>query len=98
MRGQTLENCIVFFDELQNTTEVELETVLTRLGKNARMILAGDIAQNDLGNKSGLSHILRILKNTEGTSLTEFRLCDIIRSGWVRSYLIAKHKMLQKNA
>ena len=92
MRGQTLENCIVFFDELQNTTEVELETVLTRLGKNARMILAGDIAQNDLGNKSGLANILHILKNTEGTSLTEFGIDDIVRSGWVKAYLKAKYK------
>lgn len=93
MRGQTLENCIVFFDELQNTTEVELETVLTRLGKNARMILAGDIAQNDLGGKSGLSNILCILRNTGGTALTEFGIDDIVRSGWVKAYLKAKYKM-----
>lgn len=93
MRGQTLENCIVFFDELQNTTEVELETVLTRLGKNARMILAGDIHQNDLGNKSGLSNVLRILRSTEGTSLTEFGIDDIVRSGWVKAYLKAKYKV-----
>lgn len=92
MRGQTLENCIVFFDELQNTTEVELETVLTRLGKNARMILAGDIAQNDLGSKSGLSSVLRTLRNTEGTALTEFGIDDIVRSGWVKAYLKAKYK------
>ena len=98
LRGTTFENCIVIFDEMQNATEVELETVLTRLGKNARMICIGDTMQNDLGSKSGLARLMPVLKRTEGTAFVEFGLGDIVRSGWVRSYLIAKHKMLQKNA
>lgn len=98
LRGTTFENCIVVFDEFQNATEVEMETVLTRLGKNARMICIGDTMQNDLGSKSGISKIVPVLKRTEGTSFIEFGLDDIVRSGWVKSYLIAKHKLLQKNA
>lgn len=98
LRGTTFENCIVVFDEMQNATEVELETVLTRLGKNARMLCIGDTMQNDLGSKSGLVKLLPVLKRTEGTAFVEFGLNDIVRSGWVRSYLIAKHKMLQKSA
>lgn len=92
LRGSTFENCVIVFDELQNATEVELETVLTRLGKNARMICIGDFLQNDLGSKSGLVKVLPILRKTEGTAFVEFGIEDIVRSGWVKNYLTAKHR------
>src|SRR5574338_1152791 len=92
MRGQTFENCITLFDESQNTTEVEFDTILTRIGKNCRLIFAGDTKQNDLGS-SALSKALPILRATEGTAITEFRVEDIVRSGWVTSYLTAKYKI-----
>lgn len=97
LRGTTFENCIVVVDEVQNMTEVELETVLTRLGRNSRLIAIGDhYNQNDLGSKSGFGKILPILKHTPNTVVIEFGLEDIVRSGWVKNFVIAKYKSAQR--
>lgn len=91
LRGVTFDNAIVVLDECQDTTAVEFETVLTRLGKDSRMLVVGDIWQNDLGSKSGFNEVLGTLKKTEGVAVVEFGLQDIVRSGFVKNYLIAKH-------
>lgn len=91
LRGVTFDNAIVILDECQDTTAVEFETVLTRLGKNSRMFVVGDIWQNDLGSKSGFNEVLHVLKKTEGVSIVEFGVDDIVRSGFVKNYLVAKH-------
>ena len=92
LRGVSLEDSIVILDECQDTTTVEFETVLTRLGQNSRMFVTGDIFQNDLGSKSGFNEVLGILKRTEGVAIVEFGVEDIVRSGFVKAYLTAKHK------
>lgn len=92
LRGTTFDNAIVILDECQDTTSVEFETVLTRLGKNSRMFVVGDIWQNDLGGKSGFNEVLQILHRTEGVSIVEFGVEDIVRSGFVKNYLKAKYK------
>lgn len=92
LRGTTFDNAIVILDECQDTTSVEFETVLTRLGKNSRMFVVGDIWQNDLGSKSGFNEVLQILQRTEGVSIVEFGVEDIVRSGFVKNYLKAKYK------
>jgi len=92
LRGATFDNAIVILDECQDTNTVEFETVLTRLGRNARMFVVGDIWQNDLGSKSGFNEVFQVLQRTEGVSIVEFGVEDIVRSGFVKNYLTAKYK------
>lgn len=91
LRGKTFDNAIIIFDEVVNATYVECETVLTRLGLNSRMILCGDISQNDLGSKSGFREIEKFLRKTPNTKFIEFTIDDIVRSNWVKSYLTSKY-------
>ena len=91
MRGNTFDNAIIIVDEIQNATEVEGETCITRIGDETRMIICGDDIQNDLGNKSGFMHIIPILRRTPGTYFIDFGLDDIVRSGFVKAYLTAKY-------
>src|SRR5574343_502214 len=92
LRGTTFDNSIVIFDEFQNTNEVESDTVATRLGDNSRLIICGDDIQNDLGSKSGAKGFLNILRRMDAVSFIEFGLDDIVRSGFVKEYLIAKYR------
>jgi phosphate starvation-inducible protein PhoH len=93
LRGITLNNSIVIFDEAQNATDNELNTVLTRIGENSRIILCGDFYQNDLKDtkqKSGLFSIINILGRMNEVDLIQFGIEDIVRSGFVKNYIIAK--------
>ena len=91
IRGQTLEDCVVIFDECQNGSFHELDSVMTRIGENSRMIFSGDIRQSDL-HKSGLKRFKSITDRIDQFSEIDFQLEDIVRSGLVREYLITKHK------
>lgn len=91
LRGTTLSRCIIVFDEVQSTTSHEFETVLTRVGDYCRIIVCGDDLQNDIGSKSGFASIIPILKKTNSTEFINFGLDDIVRSGFVREYLMAKY-------
>jgi phosphate starvation-inducible protein PhoH len=96
LRGLTFRDCIIIFDEFQSATFHEIDSVLTRVGENCRFILCGDHAQNDLNNKkekSGFEDVIRILKNISNVSHVQFGLDDVVRSGFVREYLIQKEKM-----
>ena len=64
MRGRTLEDCYIILDEAQNTTKIQMKMFLTRLGKNSKMVIAGDITQIDLPEKikSGLINAIKKLK------------------------------------
>jgi phosphate starvation-inducible protein PhoH and related proteins len=80
MRGRTLSNSFVVLDEAQNCTLSQLKMFLTRLGKNARMSISGDITQVDLvKEKSGLEKVVRIFEETEGIGITFFDKKDISR-------------------
>lgn len=92
LRGTTFDNAVVIFDEFQNTTEVESDTVATRMGENSRMIICGDDIQNDLGSKSSAKGFLNILRKMDEVSFIEFGLDDIVRGGFVKSYLMAKYR------
>ena len=96
LRGLTFRNCILIFDEFQSATFHEIDTVLTRVGENCRFILCGDCNQNDLNmkkEKSGFEDVVKILENIEYMSHVRFGLEDIVRSGFVKSYLTQKEKL-----
>lgn len=95
LRGLTFTDCIIIFDEFQSATFHEIDTVLTRIGENCRFILCGDFNQNDLSikrEKSGFESALGILKNMEDVTEVRFTIEDVVRSGFVKNYLIEKEK------
>ena len=96
LRGLTFDNAIIIVDECQNMNFHELDTITTRVGQDSRIIFCGDFDQSDLikqNEKNGLHDFLRILEEMEEFSCTEFTIGDIVRSGFVRNYLINKIKL-----
>lgn len=96
LRGLTFRNCIIVFDEFQSATFHEIDSVLTRIGENCRFFLCGDCNQNDLNIKkerSGFNDALTILERLENTSHVQFKIEDIVRSGFVKNYLTVKEKL-----
>ena len=85
MRGRTLKNAFVIVDEAQNTTVPQMKMVLTRLGRDSRMVITGDPGQVDLagGQPSGLRHALQILSDVEGVERHELTTADVVRHGLV---------------
>jgi phosphate starvation-inducible protein PhoH len=96
LRGLTFTDCIIIFDEFQSATFHEIDTVLTRIGENCRFFLCGDYNQNDLNNKkekSGFQDAMRILQRVGDVSQINFTIEDIVRSGFVKKYLMEKEKL-----
>ncbi len=80
MRGRTLSNAFILLDEAQNCTVSQLKMILTRLGKNSRMSISGDITQIDLERgKSGLEKVVALFQNSEGIGFISFGKEDITR-------------------
>lgn len=99
IRGITLDNCVVFVDEFQNMTAHELNSVITRVGKNCRLILSGDCRQDDLQQhreKSGAWDTMQIVKRMDSFRCVEFGFDDIVRSDFVKEYIIARYKLEQQ--
>lgn len=93
LRGTTLDNAIVIVDECQNLNFHELDSIMTRLGQDSRIIFCGDANQSDLqktNERNGILDFQKILENMEEFSMVEFGVNDIVRSGLVKSYLISK--------
>ena len=86
MRGRTLENAFVILDEAQNTTRSQIKMFLTRMGRNAKFIVTGDVTQIDLPRKSdsGLTGAMNILREVEGIGIVEFDKRDIVRHPLVK--------------
>tara|TARA_B100001758_G_C18214057_1_gene506670 strand:- start:30 stop:737 length:708 start_codon:yes stop_codon:yes gene_type:complete len=96
LRGLTFDNSIIIVDECQNLNFHELDTIITRVGQDSKIVFCGDFAQTDLqktNEKNGLHDFLRILEEMDEFNCTEFTIGDIVRSGFVRSYLINKTKL-----
>ena len=96
LRGLTFDNTIIIVDECQNLNFHELDTITTRVGQDAKIVFCGDFFQTDLiktGDKNGLHDFLRILEEMKDFNCTEFNIGDIVRSGFVRDYLIQKTKL-----
>ena len=96
LRGLTFDNSIIIVDECQNLNFHELDTIITRVGQDSKIVFCGDFGQSDLSKtneKNGLHDFLRILEEMEEFNCVEFDIGDIVRSGFVRSYLIQKTKL-----
>ena len=96
LRGLTFDNAVIIVDECQNMNFHELDTIITRVGQDSRIIFCGDFDQTDLvkqNERNGLHDFLRILEEMEEFHCLEFTIGDIVRSGFVRSYLINKIKL-----
>ncbi|MCO6495364.1 MAG: PhoH family protein [Bacteroidetes bacterium] len=81
MRGRTLNNCFIILDEAQNTTDLQLKMFLTRMGKEAKVIVTGDLSQVDLPQKqkSGLKRAIKILTDIEGIKIIHLNNKDVLR-------------------
>ena len=96
IRGITLNNSIVIVDECQNLNFHELDSIITRIGKNSKIIFSGDYTQSDLtkeNDKKGISNFMTILKSLKEFKTIEFGIDDIVRSDFLKSYIIAKYKL-----
>ena len=93
VRGITLRDCIVVIDEIQNMTASELHSVFTRVGENCKVLMAGDLKQNDLNGKremSGFADFIRIINKMKSFECIEFNRDDIVRSDLVKDYIITR--------
>ena len=98
LRGITLDNAIIIVDEAQNLTFHELDTIITRVGMDSKIMFCGDFFQTDLQKsveKEGIKHFMNILRGMDSFATIEFTLGDIVRSGMVKEYLISKIKQEQ---
>lgn len=96
LRGTTLDNAIIIVDEFQNLNFHELDSIMTRVGENSRVIFCGDATQSDLtktNDRNGIVDFMNILKIMESISIIEFGTDDIVRSGIVKEYILAKMEL-----
>jgi phosphate starvation-inducible PhoH-like protein len=93
IRGTTLDNAIILIDEMQNLNFHELDSIITRVGQDSKIVFCGDVRQSDLvktHERNGIIDFMRIIETMEEFATVEFQIEDIVRSGLVRSYLISK--------
>jgi predicted ribonuclease YlaK len=93
IRGTTLDNCIIIVDEFQNMSAHELDSIITRVGENSKIMFLGDASQSDLlrqNERNGIVDFMNVLRLMPSFDIIEFGVDDIIRSGLVKEYIIAK--------
>jgi len=93
VRGTTLDNSIIIVDEFQNMNFHELDSIITRVGEDSKIMFCGDASQSDLtksNERNGISDFMDILRKMPSFDIIEFGIDDIVRSGLVKEYLIAK--------
>ena len=93
LRGTTLDNAIVIVDEFQNLNFHELDSIITRVGENTRICFCGDASQSDLqktNERNGIVDFMSVLRKMPSFDIIEFGVEDIVRSGLVKEYIIAK--------
>ena len=96
LRGTTLDNCIVIVDEFQNLNFHELDSIITRVGENSKICFCGDASQTDLqktNEKNGITDFIKIVRTMPSFDIIEFGIEDIVRSGLVKEYLVAKMQL-----
>ena len=94
LRGTTFDDSILLIDECQNLNFHELDSIITRVGENSKIVFCGDASQTDLtktNERNGILDFMKIIQQLEEQfEMVEFGVDDIVRSGLVRDYLIAK--------
>lgn len=97
LRGETIDDAVVLLEEVQNFSDSETNTAITRLGENTKLLVNGDFRQNDLYNKrneeSCITQLLNIAKYMENLSIIEMEIDDIVRSSRVKSWIVARAKL-----
>ncbi len=96
IRGTTLDNSIIIVDEFQNLNYHELDSIITRVGENSKIMFCGDATQSDLvktNEKNGIIDFMKILRAMPSIDIIEFGIDDIVRSGFVKEYIITKTKL-----
>ncbi len=96
LRGTTLDNSIIIVDEFQNLNFHELDSIITRVGENSKIMFCGDASQSDLtksNERNGIHDFMNILRKMESFDIIEFEVGDIVRSGLVKEYILAKQSI-----
>ena len=96
IRGITLNDSIVIVDEIANLTGHELDSIITRIGKNCKIIFCGDFRQSDFTKdqeRNGLMDFMRVIKRMKSFEFIDFQKEDIVRSSMVKNYIIEKDKL-----
>jgi phosphate starvation-inducible PhoH-like protein len=92
IRGITLRDAVIMVDECQNMSFHELDSIITRIGENCRVIFCGDFRQADL-RSNGLKDFFRVLERMHAFTFIEFEVEDIVRSDFVKQYIISKSSL-----
>jgi phosphate starvation-inducible protein PhoH len=101
IRGLTFDNSVIIVDECQSMTYHELDTIITRVGEESKIVFCGDTRQDDLKQSknradiSGLDSFLKVLGAISSFQVVKFGIEDIVRSGLVKEYIIAKEQLLE---
>ena len=93
IRGTTLDNAVIIVDEFQNLNYHELDSIITRVGENSKIMFCGDATQSDLlktNEKNGIIDFMKVLRIMPSIDIIEFGVDDIVRSGLVKEYILAK--------
>ena len=96
IRGTTLDNAILIVDEFQNLNFHELDSIITRVGENSKIMFCGDATQSDLiktNEKNGIIDFMRILRIMPSFDIIEFGAEDIVRSGLCKEYILSKMEL-----
>lgn len=96
IRGATFDDSIIIVDEMQNLNFHELDSVITRVGKNSKIIFCGDYRQTDFrfnDEKEGIFKFMKIIEQMKDFSTIQFGWDDIVRSGLVRDYIMTKEML-----
>lgn len=96
IRGTTLDKSIIIVDEFQNLSGHELDSIITRVGEDSKIMFCGDATQSDLiktNERNGIIDFMKILRVMPSFDIIEFGIEDVCRSGLVKEYLIAKHQL-----
>jgi predicted ribonuclease YlaK len=96
IRGATFDDAIIVVDEMQNLTFHELDSVITRVGRNSKIIFCGDYRQTDFrfdDEKEGIFKFMKIIEQMRNFSVVHFGWDDIVRSGLVRDYIMTKEML-----
>ena len=93
LRGTTLDHSIILVDEFQNLNFHELDSIITRVGENSKIMFCGDATQSDLvktNDRNGIVDFMNVLRKMPSFDIIEFGINDIVRSGLVKEYISAK--------